>query len=124
MISITSIEIAQYRSELSNYPRALQALDLIEDCEGDLEDAAIAMAIQVGQEPDTSNNWLEGLAKRCRVAICEKDLREDLLNGKLSTAIAHLQTTNLCPPILATPVVIYAVKTGINDFCEPLEFKL
>jgi hypothetical protein len=71
MVQITSQEIALFRSELAAYPEALKALDEIEDCEGDIEDAAISLALQVGQEPNTSENWLDGVAKRCRVAICE-----------------------------------------------------
>ena len=77
MVILTSQEIAQFRSQIAEYPKALEALDTIEDCEGDVEDAAISIAIQVGQMPTTSENWLDGLAKRCRVAICQKDYRQD-----------------------------------------------
>lgn len=124
MFMITSQEIARYRSELADDLQALKALDAIEDCEGDVEDAAISLAIQAGQEPNTSDNWLEGLAKRCRVAVCEKEFREDLLNGSLKGAVGYLVGAKLCPAILAAPVVIYVVKTGVNDFCHPLEEKL
>lgn len=121
---ITSQEIAQFRSQLADYPEALKALDIIEDCEGDVEDAAISMAIQVGQEPNTSDNWLLGLAKRCRVSICEKELREDLANGQLKAAVGSLVEEKICPEILATPVVIYVFKSGVKDFCEPLDYQL
>lgn len=124
MIAINSQEIARYRSELADNPEALKALDEIEDCEGDVEDAAISLAIQVGQEPDTSDNWLDGLAKRCRVAICEQQFRDDLLKGNLKAMVAYLVGTKLCPPVLATPVVIYALKTGVDDFCHPLDYQL
>ncbi|WLT39856.1 hypothetical protein NON20_11050 [Synechocystis sp. B12] len=70
MTTITSQAIARYRDQLAHCPEAMQALDTIEDCEGNLEDAALTLGIQVGQQPDR-NDWLEGLAKRCRVAICE-----------------------------------------------------
>ena len=121
---ITSQEIAQFRSQLAGYPEALKALDIIEDCEGDVEDAAISMAIHVGQEPNTSDNWLSSLAKRCRVIICEKDAREELINGQLKVAVEGLIEAKLCPEILATPVAIYVVKTGVKDFCEPLDYQL
>ncbi|WP_413160806.1 hypothetical protein ACL6C3_20040 [Capilliphycus salinus ALCB114379] len=124
MIILTSQEIAQFRSQLSEYPQALEALDTIEDCEGDIEDAAISIAIQVGQMPTTSDNWLDGVAKRYRVTICDKEYREDLLQGNVSQMVGRLLTQNNCPELLVTPVVIYAVKTGINTFCEPLEYKL
>lgn len=121
---ITSQEIAQFRSQLADYSEALKALDVIEDCEGDVEDAAISMAIQVGQEPNTSDNWLSSLAKRCRVVLCEEEVRSNLINGLLKPAVEALIEAKLCPDILATPVVIYVVKTGVPDFCEPLDYQL
>lgn len=124
MVVITSQEIALFRSELAAYPEALKALDEIEDCEGDIEDAAISLAIQAGQEPNISENWLDGIAKRFRVAICKSELKEDLTNGRLNTAFADLVAAKICPEILITPVIIYVYKTGVNDFCEPLDYKL
>ncbi|KKD36761.1 hypothetical protein [Limnoraphis robusta] len=124
MVILTSQEIAQFRSQLSEYPQALEALDTIEDCEGDIEDAAISLAIQVGQTPTTSENWLDGVAKRYRVTICHQEYREELLQGNISKMVGHLIAQNTCPQLLVTPVVIYAIKTGIQQFCEPLEYKL
>lgn len=122
-IILTSQEIARYRSELAECPGALAALDAIEDCEGDLEDAAISLGIQVGQQPDRTD-WLEGLAKRCRVPMCQAEFREDLLAGKLADAVTNLVAQKMCPAILATPIAIYVVKCGVKEFCEPLDFKL
>ncbi|HBW58176.1 MAG TPA: hypothetical protein DEF27_10380 [Oscillatoriales bacterium UBA8482] len=124
MIILTSQEIAQFRSQLAEYSVALEALDRIENCEGDLEDAAIEMAIYVGQSPDTSENWLDGLAKRYRVSLCNKDLREELIKGNITAMVESLIGENQCPALLITPVVIYAVKSGIEQFCQPLEYKL
>ncbi|CAD0232155.1 MULTISPECIES: hypothetical protein [Planktothrix] len=124
MIILTSQEIAQFRSRLAEYSVALEALDRIENCEGDLEDAAIEMAIYVGQSPDTSENWLDGLAKRYRVSLCNKDLREELIQGNIKAMVESLIAENQCPALLITPVVIYAVKSGIEQFCQPLEYKL
>jgi hypothetical protein len=124
MVVITSQEIARFRSELAAYPEALKALDEIEDCEGNIEDAAISLAIQAGQEPNISENWLDGLAKRCRVAICESEFKEDLTNGRLNAAFGDLVAAQVCPEILITAVIIYVFKTGVNEFCEPLEYKL
>ncbi|MDY7022146.1 MAG: hypothetical protein SWJ54_12430 [Cyanobacteriota bacterium] len=124
MIILTSQEIAQFRSQLSEYAPALEALDTIEDCEGDIEDAAISLAIQVGQTPTTSDNWLAGVAKRYRVQICDRAYREDMLQGNISKMVGYLIEQNVCPQLLVTPVVIYATKTGISQFCEPLEYQL
>ncbi len=124
MIILTSQEIAKFRSQLSEYPIALESLDMIEDCEGDLEDAAISLAIQVGQMPTTSENWLEGFAKRYRVAICQTEYREDLLVSQVSAIVKDLIKQKKCPEILVTPVVIYVIKLGVKEFCQPLEYQL
>ncbi|MGQ4649109.1 hypothetical protein [Lyngbya aestuarii] len=124
MTIISSQQIAKFRSDLSDYPEAMQALDVIEDCEGDLEDAAIAMAIRAGQQPQLNNaEWLDSLARKCRAVICQPEFREDLLNDSYASVIKYLAQTPLLPEILATPVLMYVVNEGVNNFCEPLEGK-
>jgi hypothetical protein len=120
MVVLNSVDIIQYRSLLAGSPNALRALDMIEDCEGDLEDAAIALAIQAGQEPDRSERWLEGVAKRWRVFICQSDFQTMLTEETMATAIQTLATETALPAVLATPVVIYVLKTGVKEFCQPL----
>lgn len=121
---ISSQEIAQYRSQLADSTIALQALDMIEDCEGDLEDAAIALALQVGQEPDRSDQWLDGLAKRWRVFLCQLGIQDTLQTGTITNAVILLIEETTIPSILAVPVVLYVLKTGVEDFCKPLREKL
>lgn len=123
MLFLTSQEIAQYRSQLSLFPDALLALDCIEDCEGNIEDAALTLAIQVGQQPDRTD-WLDGLAKRCRVEVCQEDFRDELLAENIASVVGSLIEAKICPSVLVAPVVLYALKSGIESFCEPLTFKL
>lgn len=123
MASVTLEEISHFRSQLANYPDILKALDVIEDCDGDLEDAALVLAIEVGQQPDSSV-WLDGFAKRYRPALCEQGVRENLLNGELTAVVEYLTGNQILPLILAAPVLMYIMKQGVNDFCEPLELKL
>jgi hypothetical protein len=119
-ITVTPEEIEKFRDDLAGYAEALFALDEIEACDGDLEDAAIALAIRVGQEPDTNEGWIEGLAKRWRHVICQSDLKQELedgLNGDVLTALAE---ATLLPLMMATPIAIYVLKTGIDPFCQSL----
>lgn len=125
MSMILSVEeIEQLRVKLSAHPAAIAAIDTIDDCDGDLEDAAITLAIQVGMEPNTSDRWLDGLAKRWRAVICQSELREQLAQEVTADAIAALAAKTSLPLKLATPVAIYVIKTGTTSFCEPLEEKL
>lgn len=122
MTQVTSAEIAQFRSQLADYPDALISLDVIEDCEGDLEDAAMVLAIRVGQQPDIANSvWLDSLAKKCRAVICQEEFRNDFVNGNFSGMMGHLAATKLCPALLVTPVLMYVFQQGVNKFCEPMD---
>lgn len=122
MTQVTQAEIAKFRAELTNYPDALTALAEIEQCEGDLEDAAMVLAIRVGQQPDIANSdWLDSLAKKCRAVICQGELRQALLGGNFAPIVEQLTATKLCPRLLVTPVLMYVVKQGIDEFCEPLD---
>ena len=123
-IIVTPEEIVQFRAELASYSEALAALDELADCEGDLEDAAISLAIQVGQEPDTNDRWIEGLAKRWRHVICQENLRENLDQGAIANALLLMTEHTTLPLKLATPVTIYVLKTGVSDFCEALTVKI
>ncbi|MBO3460702.1 hypothetical protein G7B40_025645 [Aetokthonos hydrillicola Thurmond2011] len=122
MTKVTPKEIAQLRSQLAEDSRAMEVLDLIEDCEGDLEDAAMTLAIRVGQEPEIPNSeWLEALARKWRAVVCQSEFRKDLLDGSLQQMMEHLKTIEGFPQILATPVLIFVLKQGVNNFCEPLD---
>lgn len=123
-ILVTPAEIEQFRSQLADYPDALAALNEIEDCDGDLEDASIALGIQVGQEPDTNDRWIEGLAKRWRHVICQAELKDNFATELTGNTLLALTEHTTLPLKLATPVAIYVIKTGIQAFCEPLEEKI
>ncbi|MEL6224374.1 MAG: hypothetical protein AAFQ57_09665 [Cyanobacteria bacterium J06626_14] len=124
MEKLTLADIAQYRSALSSHPEAMLALEMIEDCEGDVEDAAISIALQVGQEPDRTDQWLDGLAKRWRATLCRHDLREALEQGKLLPVVETLATETTLPVKLTVPVIICVLQTGVDRFCQPLDESL
>ena len=42
---LTSEEVKQYREQFKDYPEALEALDLIDECDGNLDDALILISI-------------------------------------------------------------------------------
>lgn len=123
-VVVTLDEIEQWRSEFSAYPEALKALTEIEDCEGDLEDAALALAIQVGQEPNTSDRWIDGVAKRWRTVICQAEFRDRWEDDLAAEVVAALATQTSLPLRLALPIAIYVYKVGITEFCQPLTEKI
>lgn len=123
-IIVSPEELELFRTQLWDHPNALAALSVIEDCDGDLEDAAISLAIRSGQEPDTNERWIEGLAKRWRHILCAAELREELEDGLSGVVVDTIVEQTDLPMRLAIPVAIYVIKTGVAPFCQPMDEKL
>lgn len=121
MIILSPAEIAQMKAALADYPEAVTALQEIEDCDGDIEDAAISLALRSGQEPDTHEQWLAGFSKRYRHIACQPQFREALAAGQLTPFIHHLSQETDCPALIATPVAIYVAKEGLDGFCQSFD---
>ncbi len=114
--------IEELRVQFADLPEAIASLETIADCEGDLEDAAMTLAIRVGQHPDINNSeWLDGLAKKCRVAICQSGFRNDMVNGNFMPIFEYFVKLKVCPKLLILPVLIYVHECGVNRFCQPLD---
>jgi len=123
-ITVTLEEIEQLRAQFGNYAGAIAALNTLEDCEGNLEDAAISLAIQVGQEPNTSEHWLDGLAKRWRPILCQPDIKQGLERPLNPDLLLILTEHTTLPLSLVLPMVLYVQKTGVQDFCHLFETKI
>jgi hypothetical protein len=120
MINLQIIE--ELQAQFADIPAAMVSLETIADCEGDLEDAAMALAIRVGQQPDIANSeWLKGLAKKCRVAICRSEFRNDMVSGNFVPLFQHFVLLKICPNLLILPVLLYVHESGVNLFCQPLD---
>jgi hypothetical protein len=122
MITVTPEEITQFRSQLANSPEALAALDDIEECEGNLEEAAKLIAVKTtdakfGLRAEADSNYLEKLVQKLSKIICQEEF-DELMTGVLTAAIATLAASGNVPVALATPVVIYVAKIGVKQFCE------
>lgn len=121
MIALTSEELNQLKARLADYPEALAVLQEIEDCDGDVEDAAISLALKAGQEPDSNEQWLAGFSKRYRHIVCQAQFRDAIAAGQLGCLIHTLTTETDCPALMAPSVAIYVFKFGIADFCHSLD---
>jgi hypothetical protein len=121
MIVLTPEEIAQFKAHLTDYPEAIEALQEIEDCDGDVEDAAISLALKAGQEPDSNEQWLVGFSKRYRHIICQEKFREAITAGSISTLIEYLIANTDCPALIATPIAVYVFKSGADAFCHSFD---
>ena len=114
--TVTAEEIEQFREQLKHNPEALAALDTIQECEGNLEEAARSIATAAGNT-DLESDLLEELSTRCRTVICQEDMKEKL--PVLIAAIAEfLALSSGFPSRLATPIALFAIDKGSEDFCD------
>lgn len=119
MTTITQAEIEQFRLQLAAYPEALEALNVIENCEGDLEDAVLVLAKRAKIEVVRAPKRLDEYAKQLREVLCRKEFREDLLNNSFNVVVGYLFINPPTIPLaMVTPVLIYVTKRGLNKWCE------
>ncbi len=123
-VIVTATELADFREGLMAYPEAMVALEAIFDCEGDLEDAAINLALKLGQEPDVCDGWLDGLAKSWRHVLCQPEIKAALGEGITPNLLIMLTEQTTLPLRLVVPVAIYVLKVGMADFCHLFESKI
>ncbi|MBE9070619.1 hypothetical protein IQ260_28675 [Leptolyngbya cf. ectocarpi LEGE 11479] len=121
MLSIPLIEITQLIERLADYPEAMRSLQEIEDCDGDLNDAALSLALRAGLEPTENDGWLEGFAKRYRHIACLPEFRADLSTQRVVGLAQHLSQNSECPNLLAVPVALYISKIGVDSFCQSFD---
>jgi hypothetical protein len=123
-VTVTAAELNEFREALIDYPEAIVALEAIFDCEGDLEDAAVGLAIKLGQEPDICDGWLAGLAKSWRHVLCQAPIKDALAKGLTANILITLTEYTTLPLRLAVPVAIYVIKLGMPEFCHLFESKI
>lgn len=120
-VIVTQEEIAKFRTELANYPKpeAITALNVIEECDGDVEDAIPLLLLrETGTEPDRS---LDDLLAGSRKFICQEEVREALESGIIGSAIEPISMGAGFPPGTATAICIFAFKLGIKKLCNDSE---
>ena len=125
---LTSEEIAQYRVELADNTDALAALDVIEEWEGDLADAAESIATRNGIEGVEDNadfRWFAIVLNKCRDFIFQpnyENLREKYLPALIPTLTGIIVGYLMCPPqvagILSAIVAVYIQDQGLDKFCQ------
>jgi len=126
---VTKTEIEQFREQLlKDYPEVLVAVDVIEEYEGNLAEAAKAIAIRNDIEGVADYglwDWFYGMLEECRDFICQpkyENLRENYLPA-LIPPLADCSARSLgCPPgvaaIIAVPFAAYIKEEGMEKFCK------
>ncbi|MFM6072009.1 MAG: hypothetical protein ACKPB9_10575 [Dolichospermum sp.] len=116
---VTPEEIAQFRTKLANNPKALADLDVIEQCEGNLEQAARILARRANIEDVRAGITWESALKQARQVVCDAKFKEGLAPDLSGGIIGALITAG--NPVLvavATPCAGYIVKVSLAKFCN------
>ncbi|MFE1745287.1 hypothetical protein [Coleofasciculus sp. H7-2] len=124
MTIVTPEEIAKFRTELADNPEALEALDVLEECEGNLEYAAETIAIEsgelqndLGDKDPNEPSWLEKSIQKLRPHICTQAFKEALNQG-FAGAVGWLIAIAAYPAVPVTLVVIYISRKNLDEFCK------
>lgn len=117
-IILTPDDIAEYRKQFSqnNQKEALDALDVIEEENGNLMTAASELATYYISK--SSPNILEELAEKSRNIVCDEEFIDEVMSGLVSAAVASLCAAGQIPEAVAAPLVIYLAKKGIQKWCK------
>lgn len=125
---VTPEQITLYREQLADNQEALAALDVIEEWDGDLADAAESIAKRNGVEGVETNadlRWFSQKLKECHQFICQpkyEDLRKNYFPALIPPLSDCLLSSLGCPPgvpgLIATPFAIYIAQEGMDKFCQ------
>ncbi|NEP54194.1 MAG: hypothetical protein F6K65_37565 [Moorea sp. SIO3C2] len=128
MTTLTSEQISKLRSELANNPQALEALKVIEQRKGILENAAESLATRNGIEgvyDKADLRWFTEILRKCQDFICQpkyQNLREKHLPALIPVIADFLAGLLGCPPVvaglIATPFAVYIQEEGMENFCK------
>ena len=116
---VTPEEIAQFRAELAEDSKALGDIDVIERCEGDIEQAARILARRADIEDVRAGITWESALKQARQVVCDAKFKEGLAPDLIGGIIGALITAG--NPVLvavATPCAGYIVKVSLAEFCN------
>jgi hypothetical protein len=118
---LTPEEIQQYREQLANNAKALEDIALIEQCNGDLEYAAIRLARRSNIDTvraDEEDFW-QKVTTQARQLVCHERVRCDLAPNILGGLVGLFVTSgNPVLVVIATPLAIYIVKETLDGFCN------
>ncbi len=115
---LTPEEIQQYRKQFQDYPEALNALNIVDESDRILDDAAEIIAIETGLEQatlsslDEQSSYLDKVLEKLRTTICSQ-YTDDALE-----LFKELREFVPFPASLIALVSIRVSQVTIREFCN------
>ena len=118
MTIITSEELSKFRSVLPDNEEAVEALDIIELCQGDLIEALhITMIIDKDSYcGDEDGIDFENITKSLRKIICQPAFESAFREGSFVVALDYLLANTSHSTIFLVPLMLYIFKIGLENF--------
>ncbi|MCV6637405.1 hypothetical protein [Candidatus Albibeggiatoa sp. nov. NOAA] len=117
--TLTAQEIAEFRTALHDQPIALESLDSLEECDGNLNAAMEIALFKAGYEFSRGDDdWIdwENILKDVKPIICNDDFQSTIVDGFWAMAFASLAAV-YPHTILIAPILAYLKKKGIKHIC-------
>jgi hypothetical protein len=116
MSVITSEQVDTYRVSLQGYPEATVALDAVEECEGNLEDATVLIASRLGESVLMGDSLLDNLVQRARKHLCQPNHQEKWTDVK--DILEILKEFLPTPAPLAVTCTLKLSEIGLRNLCQ------
>ncbi len=121
MITITAEELTKFRSAFQDNDEAIEALDVVENCDGNLQES---MSIIMNMDQDSyrsDEDWIdfENMGKELRKIICTKAFESAFVDGSFKVALGLLLVTKDYTTIVLAVFMLYVFKVGLEHFCNP-----
>ncbi|NEQ41182.1 MAG: hypothetical protein F6K40_35290 [Okeania sp. SIO3I5] len=124
MMKLTPEEIENFRSQLADYPdaplrdKALEELEVVKKCQGDLEIATRVIAKRAGEASLRADSAFDSLLEKSREIICKPEIMEKLAKANNPLIVLELVAGLLPPPFPAVSVTLILLKMGVEYICK------
>ncbi|AFY38472.1 hypothetical protein Lepto7376_2177 [[Leptolyngbya] sp. PCC 7376] len=116
---LSAEELSKFRKSFDGVPESLSTLDVIELCDGNIEQAISALAPQFGinitrDSEKPIDKYIQGFSH----IICDEDFMDEVMSGLLTAAVGALAAAGQISTAIATPIVLYVAKKSVKKWCS------
>lgn len=119
---INEKEWSQFRDAFQGNADAVEAINIIEQCDGNLVEAVdILMSIEKDDyHLGDDNSWIdfENIAKDLYATICHSEFKALIVDRQYPAVLGYLMAHSAYTAMLLVPLIIYLSQLGYDCFCN------